>query len=94
MPWQPTLLEDSLDPWLAVEADPDRRRAVIDFLIDLCESEGHADDERPVPGTEMQAFAALVPNHDVVIVWVIAEAYRQLAIRYLYDVRREQFFGG
>lgn len=29
--FQPTLLEDSLDPWLAVEAEPERRESVIRF---------------------------------------------------------------
>jgi len=30
----------------------------------------------------------------VVLVWVVAAAYRELAIRYLYDVNRGQYFGG
>jgi len=94
MPWQPTLLEDSLDPWLAIEPDPDRRRAVIDFLIALCDADGRTEHARPVAGTQLPAFGALVPGHDVVIVWVIAESYEQLAIRYLFDVRRAQYFGG
>ena len=94
MPWQPTLLEDSLDPWLAIEADPARRRAVIDFLIALCDAAGQVEHARPVAGTQLSAYGAIVPGQDVVVVWVIAETYQQLAIRYLYDVRREQFFGG
>lgn len=94
MPWRPTLLEDSIDPWLALEPDPARRRAVIEFLFALCEAEGLVAGARPVAGTQQPAYGALVPGHDVVIVWVVAGAYQQLAIRYLYDVRREQFFGG
>lgn len=94
MPWQPTLLEDSVDPWLAIEPDAARRSAVLEFLFDLCEAEGRLDDARPVPGTQIPAFAALVPGQEIVLVWVIAESYEQVAIRYLYDVRREQRFGG
>jgi hypothetical protein len=33
--WKATLLEDSLDPWLAVEPDAIRRSAVLRFLIEL-----------------------------------------------------------
>lgn len=62
MPWEPTLLEDSLDPWLAIEPDGDRRRAVIDFLVDLCASEGHAPGERPRAGTQLPTFGAAVPG--------------------------------
>lgn len=94
MPWQPTLLEDSVDPWMAIEPDAARRRAVLEFLIELCEAEGRLDDATSVPGTQLPAFAALVPGQEIVLVWVIAESYEQLAIRYLYDVRREQRFGG
>ena len=94
MPWQPTLLEDSLDPSLATEPDPARRRGVVEFLTAVCEAAGGIDEAIPVPGTHNPAFAALVPGHDVVLVWVIAETYEQLAVRYLFDVRREQFFGG
>lgn len=94
MPWQPTLLEDSLDPWLAVEPDPARRSAVIEYLFALCETEGLVAGARPVANTQLPAYGALVPGQDVVLVWVIAATYEQLAIRYLYDVRREQFFGG
>lgn len=60
----------------------------------LCEAEGRLDDAKAVPGTQLPAFAALVPGHEVVLVWVIAETYERLAIRYLYDIRREQRFGG
>ena len=37
MSYRPTLIEDCLDPWLAIEADSTRREAVIRFLMDLCE---------------------------------------------------------
>jgi len=70
--FQPTLLEDCLDPWLAVEPDRDRRETVVRFLMALCNAEGRWDDARPVPGTKLPAFAAMVPS--------------QLAIRYLYDI--------
>ena len=94
MPWQPTLLEDSLDPWLALEPDAARRRAVIDFLIRLCDAGGSVPDAPAVPNTRLPAFAGLVPDQGVVIVWVVAETYEQLAIRYLYDLRRGLLFGG
>ena len=94
MAWTATLLEDSLDPWLALEPDRARRRAVLEFLIELCEAAGQFDGAIPVPGTQLPAFAAMAPEAEVVVVWVIAEAYEQLAIRYLYDVRRNQYFGG
>ncbi len=42
----------------------------------------------------MPAFAAAVPGHGVVVVWVIATNHQQLAIRYLYDTRRDVRFGG
>ncbi len=94
MAWTATLLEDSVDPWLALEPDPARRRAVLEFLIELCEAGGQVEGGIPVPGTQLPAYAAVAPGADVVVVWVIAEAYEQLAIRYLYDVRRDQYFGG
>jgi hypothetical protein len=94
MAWTPTLLEDTLDPWLAIEPDSERRRKVIEFLMQLCAQGGRVADARPVPGTQLPAFAALVPETDVVIVWVIAASYENLAIRYLYDVAREIRFGG
>lgn len=94
MSFQATLLEDSLDQWLAVEPDGERREAVIRFLMDLCEADGVWDDARPIPGTKLPAFAAMVPGAGVVIVWVIAAAHSQLAIRYLYDPATGQRFGG
>jgi hypothetical protein len=92
--WRPTLLEDSLDPWLATEADATRRRAILEFLVDLCAQRGRLDGAIPVPGTQLPAFAAAVPGFEVVVVWVIAESYEEIAVRYLYDVRRDQRFGG
>lgn len=94
MSFQPTLLEDSQDPWLAIEPEPERRETVIRFLVALCDSEGRWDDARPVRGTKLPAFAARVPRASVVIVWVIAEQYSQVAIRYLYDISTGQRFGG
>jgi hypothetical protein len=91
---QPTLLEDCLDPWLAVEPDRDRRETVIRSLMALSDAEGLWDNARPVPGTKLPAFAAMVPGARVVVVWVIAERYSQLAIRYLYDISNGQRFGG
>ena len=58
MAWKPTLLEDSLDPWLAIEPDVKRRRAVIEFLMDLCQQGGTWDGARPIADTKMPAFAA------------------------------------
>ncbi len=60
----------------------------------LCDAEGRWDDARPVRGTNLPAFAAMVPGAGVVVVWVIAERYSQLAIRYLYDISTGQRFGG
>lgn len=40
MSFKPTLPEDCLDPWLAVEPDPGRRENVIRFLMALCDAEG------------------------------------------------------
>jgi hypothetical protein len=94
MPWTPTLLEDSVDPWLALEPDAHRRRALLEALVDLCERKGRIEHAVPVRGTELPAFAVGVPDAGVVIVWVIAEQYEQLAIRYLYDVDRDLRFGG
>lgn len=94
MSFAPTLLEDSLDPWLAVEPDGERRSTVIRFLIDLCEADGVSSDARSVPGTSLPAFAAMVPAADVVVVWVVAAKYSQIAIRYLYDVTTGQRYGG
>lgn len=94
MSYRPTLIEDCLDPWLAIEADSTRREAVIPFLMDLCEAEGQLEDARPVPGTQLPAFAAMVPEAGVVIVWVVVERHAQLAIRYLYDIAAGQRFGG
>jgi len=92
--WKPTLLEDSLDPWLAIEPDVKRRRAVIEFLMDLCQQGGTWDGARPIAGTKMPAFAAGVPDQGVVVVWVVATSFEQLAIRYVYDIRRDVRFGG
>jgi len=92
--YRPTLLEDCLDPWLAVETDPARRETVIRFLMDLCDADGLLEDARPVPGTQLPAFAAMVPGAGVVIVWVVVDRHAQLAIRYLYDVVTGQRFGG
>jgi hypothetical protein len=94
VPWVPTLLEDSLDPWLAIEPSRARRRAVLEFLVDLCEAGGRIEGAVAVPGTQLPAFAAAVSGVGVVIVWVIAERYEQLAIRYLFDVERHLHFGG
>ena len=94
MAWTPALLEDSLDPWLAIEPDAHRRRAVLEFLMTLCERQGRIDDAVPVSGTQLPAFAGGVPEAGVVIVWVVAEAYDQLAVRYLYDVTTGRRFGG
>jgi hypothetical protein len=94
MAWTPTLLEDSVDPWLAVEPDGGRRRAVLEFLVMLCEQQGRLENAVPIPGTALPAFASGVPDAGVVIVWVIAAKYEQLAIRYLYDVARDRRFGG
>lgn len=94
MAWTPTLLEDSLDPWLAIELNSDRRRAVLEFLVTLCDREGRVQDAVPIPGTQLPAFAAAVPEAGVVVVWVIAEAYNQLAIRYVFDVPTGRRFGG
>lgn len=94
MSFQPTLLEDSLDPWLAVELDPDRRETVIRFLMALCDAEGRSSGARPVPGTKLPAFAAMLPGAGVVVVWVVVEGYSQIAIRYLYDISTGQRFGG
>ena len=89
MAWKPTLLEDSLDPWLATEADAARRRAVLEFMADLCAQGGRLDGAV----IQLPAFAAAVPGFEVVVVWVIAESYEEIAVRYLYDVRRDQRFG-
>lgn len=94
MSFQPTLLEDSLDPWLAIEANSECRETAIRFLMALCAAEGRWDDARLVPGTKLPAFAAMVPGARVVVVWVIAERYSQLAIRYLYDISSGRRFGG
>lgn len=94
MAWKPTLLEDSLDPWLATEGDSTRRRAVLAFLVDLCAHRGHLDGAAPVRGTRLPAFAAAVPDADVVVVWVVAESFQETAVRFLYDMRRGQRFGG
>ena len=60
----------------------------------LCEHEGRVDDAVAVPGTQLPAFASAVPEAGVVVVWVIAETYEQLAIRYLYDIATGRRFGG
>jgi hypothetical protein len=91
--FQPTLLEDSLDPWLLIEQDAERRETVVRFLMALCDADGVWDDARPVAGTRLPAFAALVPKAGVVVVWVIAETHSQLAIRYLYDIVTGERFG-
>ena len=48
----------------------------------------------PCSWPQLPAFAAAVPGTAVVIVWVVAERYEQLAIRYLFDVERDLRFGG
>ena len=57
---------------------------------------GPAPGERPLAGTQLPTFGAAVPGQDVVIVWVIAANYEQLAIRTFaiatYDA--SSFFGG
>ena len=85
---------DSLDPFLAVEPDRERRETVIRLLMALCDADGRQEGARAVPGTQLPAFAAMVPEAGVVIVWVVVERYSQLAIRYLYDVACGQRFGG
>lgn len=60
----------------------------------LCDAEGAWSDARPVPGTKLPAFAAMAPGAGVVVVWVIAETYSQLTVRYLYDISTGQRFGG
>lgn len=85
MSFELTLLEDSLDPWLAIEAEPARRQAVIQFLMMLCEDEGHVAGAVPVPNTQLPAFVAAAPGTGVAIVWVVVDRQRQLAVRYLYD---------
>ncbi len=94
MPWRPTLLEDSLDPWLSIEPDPARRRSVLEFMVQLCEAGGRIETAIDVSGTRLPAYAAAVPGQNVVVVWVVAAAYQELAFRYLYDVDRSQYFGG
>lgn len=94
MSFEPTLLEDSLDPWLAIEPDPVRRERVIRFLMALCDAEGIWPTAAAVAGTQLPSFAALVPDAGVVVVWVIAETYSELAIRYLYDLTTDQRYGG
>jgi hypothetical protein len=92
--FEPTLLEDSLDPWLAVETDAGRREAVIRFLMRLCEAEGVQPDAITIAGTHLPAFAHAVSDTGVVVVWVIAASYRQLAVRYLYDTVSGHRYGG
>jgi hypothetical protein len=92
--FEPTLLEDSLDPWLAIEPDRHRRELVVRFLMALCDAEGVWPDAVPVVGTSLPAFAVSVPGAAVVVVWVIAGAHPQLAFRYLYDIATGQRFGG
>lgn len=94
MSFQPTLLEDCLDRWLPVEPILSVRETVMRFLLALRAAEGRWDDARPVPGTKLPAFAAMEPGAGVVVVWVIAELYSQLAIRYLYNISSGQRFGG
>jgi len=60
--FQPTLLEDSLDPWLAVEPDPDRRERVIRFLMALCNVDGVPPGAVAVVGTSLPAYAVAVPD--------------------------------
>ncbi len=94
MAWKPTLLEETLDLWLAIEPDSERRRAVIEFLVNLCDRKGRLEGAQSIPGTKMPAFAASVPGQGVVVVWVIATNFQQVAIRYLYDLQRDMRFGG
>jgi len=67
---------------------------VLEFMVQLCEAGGVIDNAIRVPGSKLSAYAATVPGQDVVLVWVVAPACRELAIRYLYDVDRRQYFGG
>lgn len=60
MAWSPTLLEDSLDPWLAIEPDAARRRAVLEFLVRLCEADGRLATAVEVRGTQAEPYSASV----------------------------------
>jgi len=63
-------------------------------LIDQCAHEGRVESAMVVPGTQLPAFAAMVPQAQVLVVWVIAASYEQLVIRYVFDVVRDLRFGG
>ena len=92
MAYRPTCLEDSLDPWLDQESDPTRRLAVLDWLQELCESNGRIPG-RPVQGMSLPTFAAMVPGREIVVVWVVVDQYEQIAVRRLFDVRSRRWFG-
>lgn len=86
MSYEPFNLEDTLDPWLEAEGDFFRRRAVIQFLMDLCDREGHAERAAPVENQALPSFAVLIPGTAVVVVWVVVARYRQVVLRYVYDL--------
>ena len=92
MAYRPTCLEDSLDAWASVEADSERVRAVIHWLMDLCAADGRRPGA-PLPNTYLPIFVAPVENQDVFICWVIVDRYHEVAVRRLYDRRRNHWFG-
>lgn len=94
MSFKPVLLEDSLDPWLAVEPDPERRETAIRFLMALCDSEDRWDDARALTGTMLPAFARMVPGAGVVVVVGGRRALPPARLKYLYDISTGQRFGG
>ena len=59
----------------------------------LCDANGVVDSATPVSGTRLPTFAVVVAGAGVVIVWVIAERYSHVAIRYLFDLATGQRFG-
>jgi hypothetical protein len=79
-------LEDSLDPWLEVEPDELRRRAVVEFLIELCDHDGELGDAEPIANQPLPSYVKAVPGTGVVVVWVVVAQYRQVVVRYLYDL--------
>lgn len=92
MPYRPTCLEDSLDPWLAQEPDRARARAVVVWLMDLCGANGRLP-AHIVPNTMLPAFVAMVPHQQIVVVWIIVDRYEEVAVRRLYDGRTDRWFG-
>ena len=92
MAYLPTCLEDSLDPWLEQEPDPSRRVTVIDWLQDLCDRDGQVAGT-PVPEMSLPTFAALAGDTGVIVVWVVVDAYSQVAVRRVFDVRTATWFG-